>query len=179
MRNSVDLNNTHSLDVSYGTDGSDADAYVKAGTQVIGALSNISKNKTPKSDLEIAIKDHCGKRPFFTGKRRKTWNKCKADLIASIDKAKAEAEKTAATQAQAQATQAQAQAIQAQADFIKAKTPPPDNSSGRGVSNAPAKSNKIAGMSKPLFWSLIGVVGLGAIGLTAWLIVKHKRTAIQ
>ena len=69
------------------------------------------------------IKAHCGKKPFWIGKRRNVYNKCKADLLGAVkakviaDRVALQAQQDATLRAEAdrlalQATLANAQAIQ-------------------------------------------------------------------
>ncbi len=138
------------------------------------------------------IKTHCGKRPFFIGKRRNEYNKCKADLL-TANKAKAAAVK-AAKQAQIDASeqaQAKARALQMAADAAAAtanqskldaealanqKANIPDTTS-TPASNNNTNNYPSQGISKKSNTLLYAGIGLGVLALIgAIVIVKRLRT---
>jgi len=137
------------------------------------------------------IKAHCGKRPFWIGKRRKVYNKCKADLLGAVkakviaDRAALQAQQDSTAQAEAdrlalQATLANAQAIQSslvqQQNAMQttapksAPTPTPDNTTNdRPFIDPKPKSSSNTGL----------IIGIGALvligGFVTWKLIKNKQ----
>jgi len=78
-----ELSNAEGVDdIYYGITASQGTQIATAGITLLDTVSSIKK--APKTELESNIKTHCGKRPFFIGKRRKKFDKCKENLLASI-----------------------------------------------------------------------------------------------
>ncbi len=181
----IDLNDASSFDY-YGVTAAQGSQIATSGAALLGALSSL--RKSPTSELDADVSAHCGKRPFFIGKRRNKFNKCKADLIDSIannqkkstdatapdaaNSANASNKEMIDNQVNAQIQAAKLELAQKEA-LLKAQLLASQNTKKQVV-----KPSTILGMSKPAFWIGLSVLVIGIGSLVTYKIVKSNHAKL-